>query len=84
MLLWIATHTEKPKVKFAAPSEPKLKELMKKKAEDGRYEAKHVDLGKVDKEKVCKIFMRKGYIAETKVEKILIVEEGNVRKEREK
>ena len=94
MLMWIATKMQskeekaagdkKSKLRFAAPSRPKLQDVLTnhKKAEDGNYKVEYVDIGKLDKEKVCKLVRGIGYVDTVKESMTLVREKGVVRKKR--
>jgi hypothetical protein len=83
MQLWIATNLENKAIKLAASSRPNLQEIMKV---PGKYVVKRVDIGDVNKLKVCQLYMQKKKVVETILEKMILIvdDEGNVRKKRTK
>lgn len=63
--------------KKAAPSLPKLKEmLVEKELYIGNWDVKRIDIGKGNLETACKLLMRSGFIKSTLEKMVLVVQEG--------
>lgn len=85
MQFWTARHKENKDVKYAAPSQPKLKELLAK--TPGTYTVQRIEIGPANKLAVCSLYMQRikklvGEDGTLESMTMIVSEDGKVRRKR--